>query len=56
MVSDTSDGCQASEEPLVKKKIFNKKKFHNGGGVTFSGLPMGADDSDHLANWDYDLF
>jgi hypothetical protein len=56
VTSDTSDGCQASEEPPVKKKVFYKKKFRDGGGATFSGLPMRADDSDTSANGDYDLF
>jgi hypothetical protein len=39
-VSDTSDGCQASEEPPAKKKVFYKQKFCNGGGMAFSGLLM----------------
>lgn len=50
---DTSDGW-ASEEPLTKK-VFYKQKFHGEDSVTFSGLPIWADDGNTSANQDYDL-
>ena len=40
----------------MKKTVFYKKKFHGGGGTTFSGSQMRVDDGDVSATQDYDLF